>query len=107
MSSFGKLFENMHSFKESSKKAEEKMAVDTIRQGMLADPDFWQNFISLLNNPEAVAKLFDVPLHKVTSWYSRIRKYMEKYMEEDKDVFSNKVKKKRVLVNTNDYKDYV
>lgn len=107
MSSFGKLFENMHAFKESSKQIEDSLAVDAIRQGFLANPEFWQNFISLLNNPEALAKLFNVPQHKVTSWYSRIEKYLQKYMEEEKDNIGNKLSKKRRLVKTSDYEDFV
>jgi hypothetical protein len=107
MSSFGKLFENMHAFKESSKQIEDSLAVDAIRQGFLTNPEFWQNFISLLNNPEALAKLFNVPQHKVTSWYSRIEKYLQKYMEEEKDNIGNKLSKKRRLVKTSDYEDFV
>lgn len=108
MSSFGRLFENMHNFKESSKKIEDDLAVDAIRQGFLADPNFWQNFISLLNNPEALAKLFNVPHHKVTSWYSRIEKYLQKYMEDEKEnIVASGTSKKRKLVKTSDYEDFI
>lgn len=107
MSSFGKLFENMHAYKESSKEIEDSLAVDAIRQGFLVDPNFWQNFITLLNNPEALAKLFNVPHHKVTAWYSRIEKYLQKYMEEERDEPGNKISKKRKLVRTSDYEDFV
>jgi|APGre2960657373_1045057.scaffolds.fasta_scaffold00734_6 hypothetical protein len=106
MSSFGRLFENMASYKESSQQVEEKLAIDAIRQGMNVDPQFWKNFITLLNNPESLAKLFNIPTHKVTGFYSRIKKYMHKYMEEESE---NKIlpKKKRRLVKTSDFEDFI
>ena len=97
----------MHVYKESSKQIEDSLAVDAIRQGFLTDPDFWQKFILLLNNPEALAKLFNVPHHKVTAWYPRIEKYLQKYMEEEKYAPGNKISKKRKLVRTSDYEDFI
>jgi len=107
MSNFARLFENMDSFKRAKKELEDSLSLDAIKIGMNLDENFWKNFILLLNNPDALAKLLDVPSHKITTWYSKINKYLNKYMDSVDFDNENKAKKKKRLIKTADYEDFV
>jgi len=107
MSNFARLFENMDSFKRAKKELEDSLSLDAIKIGMNLDENFWKNFILLLNNPDALAKLLDVPSHKITTWYSKINKYLNKYMDSVDFDNEDKAKKKKRLIKTADYEDFV
>lgn len=107
MSNFARLFENMDSFKRAKKEMDDSLSLDAIKSGMNLDENFWKNFVMLLNNPEALAKLLDVPTHKVTTWYSRVNKYLNKFMDSEESNNLEKAKKKKKLIKTGDYEDFV
>jgi hypothetical protein len=60
-------------------------ATNVVRSGINLDQDFWDNFISILNNANGVAELFDVPREKVTNWASRIKEIINKINSEDNE----------------------
>jgi hypothetical protein len=106
MSSFGMIFERMESDKIRTKEEEERLAIECIKDGLNIDEDFWKNFIMLLNNPENLGKLLGVPPIKISTWYSKIQKYLDKYLSSDEyDELKNA--KKRKMVNTDQYDDFI
>ena len=107
MSNFARLFESMDSFKKSKKELEDRMAMDAIKNGMNIDENFWKNFLLLLNSPESLSKLFGVPSHKVTEWYGRVSKYLNKFLDSDESDLVEKPKKKKRLIKTSDFEDFV
>jgi hypothetical protein len=107
MSNFARLFENMDSFKKAKKELEDSLSLDAIKIGFNLDENFWKIFILLLNNPDALAKLLDVPAHKVTTWYSKINKYLNKYLDSVDSDTDLKAKKKKRLIKTSDFEDFV
>jgi hypothetical protein len=107
MSNFARLFENMDSFKKAKKELEDSLSLDAIKIGFNLDENFWKIFILLLNNPDALAKLLDVPVHKVTTWYSKINKYLNKYLDSVDSDTDLKAKKKKRLIKTSDFEDFV
>ena len=66
---------------------EETKAMEAIRNGMnVRKPecgDFWDDFISVSGNADAMADLLEVPKEKVTSWASKIRGLVEKIKDAD------------------------
>lgn len=107
MSNFARLFENMDSFRKSKKDLEDRMAMDAIMNGMNIDENFWKSFLLLLNSPESLAKLLNVPSHKVTEWYGRISKYLNKFLDSDESEGVIKPKKKKRLIKTSDFEDFI
>jgi len=107
MSNFASLFESMDSFKKSKKELEDRMAIDAIKHGFNLDENFWKLFLSMLNSPDTLAKLLNVPTHKVTEWHSRITKYLNKFMDSAESDIIEKPKKKKKLIKTSDYEDFI
>lgn len=107
MSNFARLFENMDSFKRARKEIDDGLSLDAIKTGFNLDENFWKNFILLLNNPDALAKLLDVPSHKITKWYSRINKYLNQFMDSEESNIVEKAKKKKRLIKTSDFEDFI
>ncbi|MHA1949715.1 MAG: hypothetical protein ACW99G_06965 [Candidatus Thorarchaeota archaeon] len=66
---------------------EETKAMEAIRNGMnIRKPecgDFWEDFISVSGNADAMADLLEVPKEKITSWGSKIRDLLEKVKQAD------------------------
>jgi len=66
---------------------EETKSMDAIRSGLhIRKPecgDFWEDFISLTGNADAMAELLEVPREKVTSWASKIREMVDKVKSSD------------------------
>ena len=56
---------------------------------------------------KSLAKLLDVPAHKVTTWYSKINKYLNKYLDSVGSDTDLKAKKKKRLIKTSDFEDFV
>jgi hypothetical protein len=106
MSNFGMLFEKMDHEKRRSKEEEDRLAIEGIKDGLSIDDDFWKNFIMLLNNPENVSKLLGVSPVKISSWYSRIQKYLEKYLT-NTDYDEIKTLNKRRMVDTSDLDEFI
>ncbi len=83
------------------KEYEDAQALEAIRNGMNLDENFWQNFISVLNNTEALSNLLGVPAIKMNKWRGRIAKYLTKHLETSGDEYE--VKKKRKFVDVSDF----
>jgi len=70
--------ESTGSLEESKSKA--------IRNGLGIREGFWDDFLLLLNNVEAVASLLDVSPEKVGTWHEAIKKELEKVHDSDNEV---------------------
>lgn len=51
----------------------ETPAMKAIRTGLNIDDNFWNNFILICNNPEALSELLDVNMEKVASWGNKVK----------------------------------
>lgn len=101
MSNFAYLFENMERSKKFDKEHEDSQALEAIQNGINVDENFWQNFLAVLNNTEALSNLLGVPAIKMNKWRGRVQKYLTKYLEDSGDDID--LKKKRKLVDISDY----
>lgn len=106
MASFGSLFENMDYQKKLRKEQEEKKALEAIQSGLNLDEEFWSDFLSLVNNSEALGALLGIRAANIHEWRNRISKYLRMYYEKEESDAGNMQKKKK-FVNTKDYKDFV
>jgi hypothetical protein len=71
--SFHKLSEMMDQIPQ-----EEEKGLEAIKAGLNISPDFWENFINLCGNADAMADLLEVPRHKVSGWSQKIRTSLDK-----------------------------
>jgi hypothetical protein len=78
--SFRKLWENINSEKRGTK---EDRTTSVIRSGIGIRDNFWEDFISILNNSEGLSELLDVPTTKISEWHERISKALEKVNQID------------------------
>lgn len=87
MVSFMKLWENIEKFKEES----DTDAMQAIRTGLNIRDDFWDDFLSVINNSEALSGLLDVPTTKISSWHSKITDALSqvKHSDETPEVGKN------------------
>ena len=73
---------------------EETQSMDVVRSGMnLRSPecgDFWDDFINLSGNSEALSELLEVPRDKVATWSEKIRATIEKVNKADDQESSDK-----------------
>ena len=77
--SFQCLLENMS---QHHKRSEEK-AMDAIRTGINIRENFWDDFLLVINNSDAMSELLDVPAVKVSSWHNRVRAVLNKVQQTD------------------------
>ncbi len=103
MANFGQLFESLNR-KDSHKEYEDSQALEAIQNGMNINPAFWEDFLGVMNNSEALAALLGIPDFKINKWRGRINKYLTKFYEQD-EISEYDLKKKRKLVDTNDFYD--
>lgn len=103
MSNFAYLFENMDRNKQSDQEEKDQKAMEAISMGMNIREDFWQDFLMLLNDTEALSALLGVPSIKMNKWYSRVGKYLTKYYDQEGEQVD--IKKKRKLIDTDDFYD--
>lgn len=66
--SFCSLLENM---KKQPVSLQNK-SITAIEKGMELDENFWNNFVQLLNAPENLSQLLDVPVNKISTWHQKI-----------------------------------
>ena len=67
---------------------EDTKSLQIIRHGLnLKNENFWDNFISICKNVEALSQLLNVPEHVVRNWPASIKNNLEKIQD-------NKVQKK-------------
>jgi hypothetical protein len=87
---FGKFWNLLESQDDSTK------SLDIIRSGNnLKKPDcgnFWDDFINLCGNADAVSELLGVPKEKVTSWSGAINKLRQEVEIKDSDKSNKKHK---------------
>jgi hypothetical protein len=98
--SFGSIIDNMATYYEAKTdheederndplldSGEETQSMDVVRSGMsLRTPecgDFWDDFISLSGNSEALSELLEVPRDKVATWSAKIRATIERVKKAD------------------------
>jgi len=91
----------MQSFKSFCQKIEENSdhhetgAVKAIRNGLGINKSFWDDFMLLLNNAEAVADLLRLPPEKVGTWSELVKNSLKKVHEADNEIVPKD--KKRLL----------
>jgi hypothetical protein len=82
---------------------EYSQAMDAIRSGMHLRKedcgDFWDDFIQVCANADAMSELLGVPREKVTSWAGKIRELIEQVSKKD-DTEAAEDKKNSKLVPT-------
>lgn len=61
-------------------------AIKAVRNGIGIRDSFWDDFILLLNNPEAVSELFNVPVEKIGTWHEKIKSVLSKVQEDDNEM---------------------
>jgi len=82
MTSFQRLWEHMRRYREEADPSESK-AMDAIRTGLNIRPDFWDDFLLVVNNSTALSELLDVPSVKISSWHSKVREVLDKVQQTD------------------------
>lgn len=103
MVSFRKLLENM-----SLEKTEgsDSKALEAIRTGNSVRDNFWEDFLLVINNSEAISDLLDIPISKISGWHQKIKEALEQVKASD-DHSDNKElnKNKKVLPTGSDAMD--
>lgn len=61
----------------------ETQAMAAIRNGLQRGETFWDDFITVCGNAEALSELLDVPKEKVTGWASKIKETISKVKRAD------------------------
>jgi len=79
MVSFQVLWENMA----SNEQEEKPMAA--IRTGINIRDDFWDDFLLLINNSEALSELLDVPTTTISGWHSKVHEMLSKVKKSDEN----------------------
>lgn len=76
--SFLELMEMMQSQGESPLEGSglEPKGMQAIKSGLEMDEGFWENFLKLCGNTEAMSDLLEVGPDKITRWHSRVRKFL-------------------------------
>lgn len=92
MSSLGFIIESMRKKDFFSKEKNEKIK-EIISFGKNIREDFWDDFILLLNNPEGLSALLNVPEDIISTWHHEIKKNIK-----DKDSEIEIYKQKRKML---------
>jgi hypothetical protein len=61
----------------------ESEAMDIVRSGMNISDGFWDDFISLCGDSQAMSELLEVPRGKVATWGKKINSIIERIEKED------------------------
>lgn len=96
--SFSKLWEHMQ--ENLTESDEDSKAMDAIRTGIGVREDFWDDFLMVINNSEALSKLLDVPTMTISSWHSAVNDALSKVKASDE---TPEMKKKGTMLSTGDY----
>lgn len=70
---------------------EDSQAMELIRVGMGLDPNFWDNFMKICNNPEGLADLLNISTSDITNWSARVRDALAKVEKSDDEDKRNKM----------------
>jgi hypothetical protein len=96
MSSFATIMESLKLAKDE-KRYRESLATRIIKKGNEIDENFWENFLILLEDPEALSVLFHVSESKAASWYGKIKAELNKGTE---DSYEIQTPSKRRIIKT-------
>ncbi len=83
MVSFQKMMEHMEVFREQQSDKSDGKAVEAIRTGINIREDFWDDFLLLINNSSALGELLKIPATRISSWRSRVQRYLDQVKAED------------------------
>ena len=79
-------------------------AMEAIRSGLHLRkegcPEFWEDFITVCGNADAMSELLEVPREKVTGWSGRIRELVEDANK--KETEQKSISKKSKMIATGD-----
>lgn len=62
---------------------EESPAMRAIRNGQNIGDSFWDDFLTLINDSDALSELLEIPKEKITGWATRIKEMQEKVGKHD------------------------
>lgn len=81
----------------------ETKSMDVVRNGMQLRTgdcnDFWDDFISLCSNAEALSELLEVPTEKISKWATKIQDTITKIKNYDKN--DTKLDQKKIMPTGN------
>lgn len=87
---FASIIEHMEKYYEEDESNEplldsgvESEAMDLVRSGMNLSDGFWEDFINLCGDSQAMSELLEVPRGKVATWGNKIKSLIEKIEKED------------------------
>jgi hypothetical protein len=72
---------------------EDSKTMELIRVGKNLNPEFWDNFMKICNNTEALANLLGISANDITNWTSRIKDALDKVEKTDVGGSRNKMLK--------------
>lgn len=84
--------QSFHEFLEEAGNSQSKDA-KAIRNGIGIRDTFWDDFLLLLNDAEAVSSLLKVPVEKVGTWHEIIKRNLESVYNSDNELVPKKNKK--------------
>jgi hypothetical protein len=58
---------------------------NAIRTGLNMSPDFWENFIKVTNNNEALGSLLNISPDKISEWGAKVKEALEEVKRQDKE----------------------
>ncbi len=80
--SFRQLMENMYSPEKDAEHIDTK-SMKAIRTGIAVRENFWDDFLQVCNNTDAIAELLGVRPEQVSSWGSRVKHNLERVNRAD------------------------
>jgi hypothetical protein len=108
MITFGRLWDIMEDDSEDSEgrslmtSGDDSQSMEAIRNGLHIRkegcPDFWEDFITVCGNADAMSELLEVSREKVTGWAAKIRELVERVEKGDEEQKS--VSKKSKMIAT-------
>ena len=85
--------------------AVETKSTRAIRAGLNVRDDFWNDFMNVCNNAEALAALLDVRIDQVTSWGHKVRHALKLVEESDRRDGPPNTRKKTLSTGKFDFDD--
>lgn len=82
MVSFQRLWENIEAAKKDKSPHDDK-AMSAIRTGIGIREEFWDDFLSVINNSEGLSALLDVPTVKIGAWHAKVKHALDRVRQAD------------------------
>lgn len=92
----------LHHMESNLHENENTPAMQVIRTGLNIREDFWDDFISIANNPEGLADLLQVSPERITAWGGLIQENLDKVKEADQRGDGEEEPRTKVLDNDED-----